>query len=423
VALFLAVVLTVAVAGTLRAALDGSRSNRLRQSATAVAMERFEYARSLGWDELALSGVDGAAPLIDSAGGMLLASETGLGGDEPLLECATGLLAPRVTTTMDGVAYTVWTYVTTVSDALRRVVVLVTWPSEGGTATHRSDTVVSIVSAGGIRAVDQPRFPEAAIVATGDVFLDPGSTTSDPGTAHTASIWLNQSFSDLDAVVDGDIVAGGVVNATPEYVYGRIEQNAGTPVNVPLPSEIEAWRTDLKAEAQTGTVILGNQVVADTTITAPYYVDGTLDLQGQVHVAGTGPVYATGSIRFQAGAVVEADGAHLISDGHVIFEYGAELHVTEAASAGVVAFAVSDQALSLRGAGAGTLQGVAYAPYGGVVLRGTEPWHGALVAHGGTGVGSVAVADGSAVAYPANLLPTTALVAGLRPAAPEVVCG
>ena len=423
VALMLAVVFMVAVAGTLRGALAASRSNRFRQEATAMAMESFEHARSLGWDFLAMDEIDPQAPMIDPETGVLLYYESGLASNEDLLVCATGQLAPKTVMTVEDITYTTWTYVTKVNASLRRVVVLVMWETEGEAFTHRSDSVISVVSAGGITAVDQPIFPEAAIVATGNVALHPGTTSSNPPTAHSASIWLNESFSNLDAVVDGDIVAGGVVTATPLNVYGTIEQNAGTPVNVPDIADIELWHAAQRATAQSGTSYIGNLVLSDTTITAPYYVQGTLELQGNVHISGSGPVYATGMIRLQANALVTADGAHLVSDSVVQFESGSEWRVSEVTSAGVISFAVNQQAMTLYGGETGTIQGLAYAPYGGLALQGTNAWHGALVAHGAGGLGGIDMAGGAWIEYPANLLPTTGLVAALRPPPIPVICG
>jgi len=382
VALMLVVVFMVTVAGTLRGALATSRANRFRQEATAMAMESFEHARSLGWDSLAMDEIDPYAPMIDAETGVLLSYESGLAYHEDLLVCATGQLPPKTVMTVEDVTYTTWTYVTRVNASLRRVVVLVTWEMEDQIYTHRSDSVISVVSAGGITAVDQPIFPEAAIVATGNVALH-----------------------------------------TPANVHGTIEQNAGTPVNVPDMVDIELWRGAIKATAQGGTSYIGNLVLSDTTITAPYYVQGTLELQGNVHISGTGPVYATGMIRLQADALVTADGAHLVSESVVLFETGSEWAVSEVTSAGVISFAAGQQAITVNGGGAGTIQGLAYAPYGGIKLQGVDGWHGVLVAHGNDGLGEVDMAGGAWIEYPANLLPTTGLVTALRPPPVPVICG
>jgi prepilin-type N-terminal cleavage/methylation domain-containing protein len=424
VAILLGVIVTIAFGSTMRGALSSSRDNRFRQEATSVAMEQFEHARSLRWEDLSMSYVDSTAPLIDPANGRLLASATGLAADEDLLQCSGGDVEPMTTRTVGDVTYTTWTYVTEVTESLRRVVVLVTWEIDGNAFSHRSDSMISIVSAAGLSAFNQPMFPEAAVVANGNVALNGGHTSSLPESAHSASIWLNASFSDLNATVDGDIHAGGVVNASVENVYGFIEQNAGTPVNTPSVTKIEAWRADMRAAAQQGTVYGGNTVLADTTVTAPIYVQGTLEFQGAVHIAGSGPVYSTNLIRFQGDSSVTSDAAHLVSDATIVFESGAQYGGADPGRTGVISFAESALALQLRGGPAGTTQGLAYAPYGGATLAYGLPWHGAVVTGGAGTTGSVEFIGAATIEYPAQLLPTTLLVTPLRPPPPEVVsCG
>lgn len=420
VAMMIAVIIMVAASSTLRGALTGSRMNRFRQEATAVAMATFEHARSLEWDQLALSGVDPDDPWI--VDGTLPASTSGLLEDEPILTCSTGVLAPVTSETVGQVSFTTRTYVTRVSETLRRVYVLVSWDLEGNPFQYRSDTLVSVVSARGATAVDHPMFPEAAILATGNVALYPGSTASNPPTAHSASIRLNASFSNLDAVVDGDIVAGGTVTVNPANVYGTIEQNAGSPVHVPDAASLGAWQADLVARARAGSTLAGNQLFRDTTITAPLHVDGSVTFAGVVAIQGSGPVYATGSIVLESGAAVTTGAAFLVSEGVVDLRGGSQFQAGELGSAGVVSLSASDTAIAAVGGQPGTVQGVAYAPYGGIRLTGSLPWHGALVATGG-GSGDVDMAGGAWVEYPANLVPTTTLFNGLRPNAPESLCG
>jgi prepilin-type N-terminal cleavage/methylation domain-containing protein len=420
VAMVIAVIIMVAASTSLRGALSGSRMNRFRQEATAVAMATFEHARSLEWEQLAMSDLDPQDPWITD--GVLPASASGLNEDEQVLECPTGVLAPVTTETIGQIPFTSRTYVTHVSETLRRVYVWVEWEIEGNPYQYRSDSLVSIVSARGADVIAQPMFPEAAILATGNVALYPGSTSSNPPTAHTASIWLNASFSNLDAVVDGDIVAGGTVTANPLNIYGSIEQNAGSPVNVPDQPTLAAWQTGLVTEAQTGSALIGNQLFSNTTITAPMHVTGSVTFAGNVVVNGSGPLYATGSIVLDNGAAVTSAAAFLVAEGVVDFRSGSQLDVGELGTAGVVSLSSSNTAVTLTGGAPGTIQGVAYAPYGGIRLTGSLPWHGALVATG-DGSGDIDMGGGAWLEYPANLVPTTTLFSGLRPTFPESLCG
>ncbi len=421
VATLLALALLLALGGTLQNALWGSRTNRFRQEATAVAMERLEFARALQWDRLGMAAVDPAAPLLGAEFDVLSAYESGLGGDEPLIVCEVGRLDPKVVETVEDVTFTTWTYVTDVSDSLRRVFVLVTWHVDDNVFSYRTDTLVSKVSAGGA-IVGNVVFPDAAVLATGDVAMHPGTTATFPGTAHTASVYLNGSFSNADAVVDGNIRAGGTVNATLGNVFGSITQNAGEPVVLPSPEAINAWRGGLGAEAQAGGSLMGNQVFADTTITAPLYVQGSITLQGVVHIDGAGPVYATGALQVAAGATVTGHAPLLVSDTSVEVGAGASLDFDTVASAGIVSFGTAADAVRLNGGTAGTTQGITYAPSGGITLAGPGFWGGALIA-GGDGTGTVDVTAGATITYPSTLLPTTSVLAPLRPTPTPVPCG
>jgi hypothetical protein len=420
VATLLALALLLALGGTLQNALWGSRTNRFRQDATAVAMERLEFARALHWDRLGMASVDPQAPLVGAELDVLSATESGLGGDEQLIVCEVGRLDPKVVETVEDVTFTTWTYVTDVSDSLRRVYVLVTWNVDDDVFTYRTDTLISKVSAGGA-VVGNVVFPDAAILATGNVDMHPGATATFPDTAHTASVYLNGSFSNADAVVDGNIRAGGTVNATVGNVAGTITQNAGEPVVLPSPEEISAWRGGLGAEAQTGGTLVGNQVFADTTITAPVYVQGSITLQGVVHIDGAGPVYATDTLQIAGGATVTGYAPLLVSDNRIDVGAGASVDFDTVASAGLVSFGTALDALRLNGGPAGTTPGLAYAPSGGITLAGPGVWGGALIA-GGEGTGFVDV-TGATVTYPATLLPTSSVLAPLRPTPTPVPCG
>jgi hypothetical protein len=421
VATLLALALLLALGGTLQNALWGSRTNRFRQDATAVAMERLEFARALQWDRLGMGSVDPQAPLLGAGLDALSAIESGVGSDEPLIVCEVGRLDPKVVETVEDVTFTTWTYVTDVSDSLRRVFVLVTWQVDDDVFTYRTDTLVSKVSAGGA-VVGNVVFPDAAVLATGNVALHPAVTATLPGTTHTASVYLNGSFSNADAVVDGSIRAGGTVNATVGNVFGSITQNAGTPVVLPSTEALNAWRGGLGAEAQGGASLTGNQVYTDTTITAPLYVQGSIVLQGTVHIDGAGPVYATDAFRIAGGAVVTGHAPLLVSDALIEVGAGASVHFDTVSAAGMVSFGAAGDAIRLNGGPGGTTQGIAYAPYGGITLTGPGIWGGTLVA-GGDGTGTVDVTAGATIAYPATLLPTTSVLAPLRPTPTPVPCG
>jgi hypothetical protein len=422
VAFAVAALVVIAVGASMRGALGSSRGNRLRSEAVGIAMETIEFGRSLDWEQLALPAVDPDAPLIDPDAGVLLASASGVGEDEALKICPTGAIPPRTITSVQGTDFTTWAFVTQPTPSLRRLFVLVTWDIEGTPQSHDTSTVISTVTAA---AADvgggQPVFPDAAIIATGNVDLHPGSTVSDPPGSGAASVILNGNFSNEGAVVDGDIEAGGTVNADPANVAGTIEQNAGTPVQLPGAAEIEAWRDNLRSQAQSGTVLAGSQKFKDTTVTAPIFIDGTLVVEGTVIIEGSGPIYVTGSLKLQGGPYVSGHGVVLVSDTAVEFSGGTQYDVT-AASGGVVSFGASATALKLTGGSDSYSQGLAFAPYGGIELSGTSAWHGGLIAGGDGTLGRVNMSGGSVVDYPAGLAPASGVLTGLTPEPEPSLC-
>lgn len=420
VALLLAMMLVLTFSGTLRGALSGSRENRFRQEATGLGLERLELARSLEWDALALAEIDATAPLIDAEREVLLADLTGIPTDESLRTCVSGVLEPRVDRTVQDTQFTTWTYVTQPSATLRRVFVLVEWNGESGVRSYRTGTLISTISAGTAAATASSAFPDAAIMAAGNVNLHPGHTMSVPAGTHAADVLTNGNFANADATIDGNLLVGGTATVNPANVHGILEQNAGTPVDLPTTEEIETWRADLRDQARAGTILYGSVRFKDTTVTAPIYIEGSLVVEGSVTINGSGPIYATGSVKLQGGPTVITDASFFVSDLLIEFSGGTEYIVTDygsesPTSGGAISFGVSDKALKLTGSSVGYTQGVAYAPYGGVLLSGSAAWHGAIIAGGANGLGKVELSGGSRVEYPANLLPASQILQGLQP--------
>jgi len=144
VASFIVVVLFAGFGRSLGTAYLGSKDNAAAQEATAIGVEQLEFARSLDWFHIAMSAVDAEAPLIDDTLGVLLASETGLDADEPLVvDPEDGLIEPTGSETVDGVNYSVWRFVSDAPDGLRRVVVLIEWQAQGAVSRHRTSTLIA----------------------------------------------------------------------------------------------------------------------------------------------------------------------------------------------------------------------------------------------------------------------------------------
>jgi hypothetical protein len=140
----IAVILLSAVAAMMVGVMSGARQVRLRQEAVALTGEQVDWVRGLDWGEIALVEIDATAPLTD--GVSLLAAEAEIPADEPLLVNGTGVVEPKTILTADGTEYTIWTYVSSMSAGLRRVLVHVTWDYGGSTQSHRTSTILSEVS-------------------------------------------------------------------------------------------------------------------------------------------------------------------------------------------------------------------------------------------------------------------------------------
>jgi type II secretory pathway pseudopilin PulG len=146
VAAVIVVILFAAFAAAMATAFRGARINHAAQAATALSVEHLEFARSVSWAELAMIEVAENAPLIDAAQQLLLASEAGLEADEPLVVSPSGLIPPVIEESVDLTEYTVWQYVSTVDEGIRRVVVYVTWQEGSVGYSHLLSGLLSEVA-------------------------------------------------------------------------------------------------------------------------------------------------------------------------------------------------------------------------------------------------------------------------------------
>lgn len=143
---FVVVLLFAGFGKTMSVAFDGSADNAAAQEATALAVEQTEFVRSLEWDEIALPYAPEQAPMVDDESGRVRADEANLDQDEDLYVDPNGLVYPYTTETVDRVAYTVRSYVTSADGGLRRLIVLVTWEVDGVVSTYKTSTLISEVS-------------------------------------------------------------------------------------------------------------------------------------------------------------------------------------------------------------------------------------------------------------------------------------
>ncbi len=148
--MMLVVILFVGVATTLQLAVRHQRDVRLHQQAAALALEYIEFARSLSWEEFALS-VDPPSGMPNVSGGFVLGAAFDLPGDETLVvDTTNGLLAPSNPggETVNGQSFDVYQYVSDIDTGLRRFIVLIEWESGRRSADYFSSTQISELGAG-----------------------------------------------------------------------------------------------------------------------------------------------------------------------------------------------------------------------------------------------------------------------------------
>ena len=150
VAMLLAVILLVALTLSIGVALRSTRQNRIHRQATVLAIEHLEFARSVGWTELAISEpVRGWDPrILHPSDTKVIGATMDLANDESLVkDFSNGLIEVYADTTLDGITFEVTTYVTDVEPGLRRVIVFVDWTYADVAREHFTMSLISEVSA------------------------------------------------------------------------------------------------------------------------------------------------------------------------------------------------------------------------------------------------------------------------------------
>lgn len=160
---------------------------------------------------------------------------------------------------------------------------------------------------------------------------------------------------------------------------------------------------------------------SDVTLTTPLYVNGDLTMSGKtLTLTGGGVLYVTGRFTVSGGGKIVTDGIIAVDGLMKISGGGTYVLSGNEATSGIVGFAVSDKALELSGGSVASEQGIAYAPYGGIVLSGGSSWTGALLAGGTGGKGKVTNSGGSMVVFPPGLVDGSSFLPGgaVEPPAP-----
>lgn len=152
VAMVISVILLIGLTFTVGNALRAVRHNRSAQQATALTLERLEFARSVPWGNLAMG--DLAIPadprLLSPTDRRLVGSTVDVPADELLVEdTSSGWVDTYRTETFDEQTFQVTTYVTEVDTDLRRVVAVVEWNvGDGDIRERHASTLISEVTSG-----------------------------------------------------------------------------------------------------------------------------------------------------------------------------------------------------------------------------------------------------------------------------------
>ncbi|MEK7251651.1 MAG: hypothetical protein AAB198_00150 [Actinomycetota bacterium] len=143
VASVVAIMIITAVGSAMAASFRGSRVNAVAQEATALAVERLEFGRSLTWNEIAMSAIVAGAPMLSSDGLHLDGASAGVPSDEALVVDPGGLVPAQSTESVDTTTYSIWQYVTDAGGGLRRLVALVVWSVDGASYSYQASTLIA----------------------------------------------------------------------------------------------------------------------------------------------------------------------------------------------------------------------------------------------------------------------------------------
>jgi hypothetical protein len=121
-----------------------------QEQATQLALEGIEFARSLTWAELRMDpAAETGDPRVNGETRTLVGTLFDVEANEPLVEGGeSAMIPPSYQETLDATDFTVRTYVTEADQALRRVIVDVTWTVGDSPRRHFASTMISELSAG-----------------------------------------------------------------------------------------------------------------------------------------------------------------------------------------------------------------------------------------------------------------------------------
>jgi hypothetical protein len=267
------------------------------------------------------------------------------------------------------------TQVTAVDPNTKKVV------STGTYRNGKDRQVVALVD------VTPRRIGFGAIVSKGDVKMG--------GTAQIVTTPLNQHVADVmsngnvsmggGSFTDGQLTAVGTVSGTAFYP----SISGSDPAPFPTASEISAQQNAYANEARSTNNVRGaiNNAGSNMTLTAPAYVNGSIDLKNgdslTLNGGGGGVIYVNGNVNLYNGSTL-TNGVTLVVSGTFTQNGGVFTTTTGVVpTPTVVVYSNQSDAINLTGGSAAQNQGVVYAVQGGIKLAGGATFTGALVAGSG----------------------------------------
>lgn len=272
------------------------------------------------------------------------------------------------------------TTVTALDPRTRKIVSVGTTPN--GTTT----SLIAIVD------LPKKKLGDVPIRANRNVDINGAAVFSTlPGSLHIADIRSNGNIRlGSGSLVDGTLFAAGTVDG-PSYDAGRVfaPSIASAPLT-PFPTDAEmlTLKSDLRTAAQTGTHY--SRISTGTTITAPAYIAGDIDLSGDevLTITGMGIVYVTGDIRLNDRSVLK-NGATLAVGGTVIQTDNSVYGIMWSAASTPTLIAFNEPhripGIALSGGSPMRKQGVVIAVQGGIRFTPDSVFVGALFAGGTDG--------------------------------------
>lgn len=300
------------------------------------------------------------------------------------------------------------TTVTVVDDLKRKIT---------ATGTNPNGTTSQVVA---IITIDTRALGNAALMANGPIDVSGTMYVNSVPTpnVHISHVYANGNIAmGGSSYVDGHLASAGTVVGTAYYP----SESGVPPYPYPTKATTDQWRAEWKSAALAGGTI-GN-ISNSTTITAPKYITGGINLSSDKVVVLNGPgiIYVDGNVKLTGQAVLN-NGATLVvtgtfnQQGQTVYRMKTGVVPTPTMVVYGTGYPVTSDVIDIAGGAIGDQQGVVYAVNGSIKVAGGSTFVGALVAGApGAHIGAI---GGYMHLFPENMassvaFPTAASVIGV----------